>query len=84
MYRSRAEVHRSRLHGEPATTLVMPGTEEDHENIRKELKEGTLDIRELKRCIYNTVNIILQSNQYEDAVSYEKQFDGLGEWMTVK
>ena len=64
--------------------MVMPGTEEDHENIRKELKEGTLDIRELKRCIYNTVNIILQSNQYEDAVSYEKQFDGLGEWMTVK
>ena len=64
--------------------MVMPGTEEDHENIRKELKKGTLDIRELKRCIYNTVNIILQSNQYEDAVSYEKQFDGLGEWMTVK
>ena len=64
--------------------MVMPGMEEDHENIRKELKEGTLDIRELKRCIYNTVNIILQSNQYEDAVSYEKQFDGLGEWMTVK
>ena len=29
-------------------------------------------------------HIILQSNQYEDAVSYEKQFDGLGEWMTVK
>lgn len=64
--------------------MVMPGMEEDHENIRKELKEGTLDIRELKRCIYNTVNIILQSNQYENAVSYEKQFDGLGEWMTVK
>ena len=64
--------------------MVMPGMEEDHENIRKELKEGTLDIRELKRGIYNTVNIILQSNQYEDAVSYEKQFDGLGEWMTAK
>jgi len=48
------------------------------------LKEGTLDIRELKRCIYNTVNIILQSNQYEEAVSYENQFDGLGEWLTVK
>lgn len=64
--------------------MVMPGMEEDHENIRKELKEGTLDIRELKRCIYNTVNIILQSNQYEEAVSYENQFDGLGEWMTVK
>ena len=64
--------------------MVMPGMEEDHENIRKELKEGTLDIRELKRCIYNTVNIILQSNQYEEAVSYENQFDGLGEWMTVE
>jgi len=64
--------------------MVMPGMEEDHENIRKELKEGTLDIRELKRCIYNTVNIILQSNQYEEAVSYENQFDGLGEWLTVE
>ena len=64
--------------------MVMPGMEEDHENIRKELKEGTLDIRELKRCIYNTVNIILQSNQYEEAVSYENQFDGLGEWLIVK
>ena len=64
--------------------MVMPGMEEDHENIRKELKEDTLDIRELKRCIYNTVNIILQSNQYEEAVSYENQFDGLGEWLTVK
>ena len=29
--------------------MVMPGMEEDHENIRKELKEGTLDIRELKK-----------------------------------
>ena len=63
---------------------VYKRQEEDHENIRKELKEGTLDIRELKRCIYNTVNIILQSNQYEEAVSYENQFDGLGEWLTVK
>ena len=69
---------------EGGNDMVMPGMEEDHENIRKELKEGTLDIRELKRCIYNTVNIILQSNQYEEAVSYENQFDGLGEWMTVK
>ena len=32
--------------------MVMPGLPEDHENIKKELK----------RCIYNTVNIVLQSN----------------------
>ena len=38
----------------------------------KRLEE--MDIRELKRCVYHTVKIILQSNQYEDAVSYEKQF----------
>lgn len=61
--------------------MVMPGTKEDHENIQKELEEGTLDLRELKRCIYNTVNLILQSNQYEGAVSYLNQFEDLGTWL---
>lgn len=61
--------------------MVMPGMKEDHENIQKELEEGTLDLRELKRCIYNTVNLILQSNQYEGAVSYLNQFENLGTWL---
>ena len=54
--------------------MVMPGDIRDHASIRQALEDGSLDIRELKRCVYHTVKIILQSNQYEDAVSYEDQF----------
>lgn len=57
--------------------MVMPGDLSDHENIRKELKEGTLDLGTLKRCVCNTIHMILQSNQYEDAVSYLEQFENL-------
>lgn len=64
--------------------MVMPGLPEDHENIKKELAEGTLTMAELKRCIYNTVNIVLQSNMYEGAVSYIDQFDDLDTYLTVK
>lgn len=64
--------------------MVMPGDPSDHENIRRKLEEGTLDIRELKRCVCNTINIALQSNQYEGAVSYLDQFEGLDGYMTVK
>ena len=64
--------------------MVMPGLPEDHENIKKELADGTLTMAELKRCIYNTVNIILQSNMYEGAVSYLEQFDDLDTYLTVK
>lgn len=64
--------------------MVMPGLPEDHENIKKELAEGTLTMAELKRCIYNTVNIVLQSNMYEGAVSYLDQFDDLDTYLTVK
>lgn len=64
--------------------MVMPGAMSDHESIRAALADGTLDIRELKRCIYHTVDIVLQSNQYEGAVSYSAQFDGLEAYMTTK
>lgn len=64
--------------------MVMPGDPADHENIRKELTEGTLDIRELKRCVCNTIRVALQSNQYEDAVSYLDQFENLDTYMTAK
>ena len=49
--------------------MVMPGDIRDHASIRQALKDGTLDIRELKRCVYHTIKIILQSNQYEDVKS---------------
>lgn len=64
--------------------MVMPGVKADHDNIRQELKEGTLEIGALQRCICNTVSLALQSNQYEEAVSYGDQFEGLDTYMTVK
>lgn len=64
--------------------MVMPGDLRDHESIRKELEAGTLDLRELKRCIYHTVKLILQTNQYEDAVSYLEQFADLDWYLTVE
>ncbi|MFG6369435.1 MAG: glycoside hydrolase family 3 C-terminal domain-containing protein [Lachnospiraceae bacterium] len=44
--------------------IVMPGCDNDHENLRKELADGTLDIRELKLAVGHLVNSIWQSNQY--------------------
>lgn len=44
--------------------IVMPGCDSDHENLKKELADGTLDIQELKLAIGHLVNIIWQSNQY--------------------
>ena len=64
--------------------MVMPGDIRDHESIRESLNDGTLDVRELKRCIYHTVKLILQSNQYENAISYSNQFDGLDTYVIVK
>lgn len=64
--------------------MIMPGVLADHDNIRKELQDGTLYIGDLQQCISNTINLVLQSNQYEDAVSYGEQFAGLGTYMTAK
>lgn len=54
--------------------LVMPGVAADHENLRAELKAGTLSKQELKLCVYRTIKIVQQSNQYEEAVGYSEQF----------
>ncbi len=45
--------------------LVMPGCFGDRENLKKELSDGTLDIKDLKVCIARLANICFKSNQYE-------------------
>ncbi len=45
--------------------LVMPGCDNDHDNIRQELADGTLDMADLKRSIARLVNIVWQSDLYE-------------------
>ncbi|MCD8019445.1 MAG: glycoside hydrolase family 3 C-terminal domain-containing protein [Clostridiales bacterium] len=45
--------------------IVMPGRMEDQENIRQEIADGTLNVKDLKTCICHLVRIIWQSNMYE-------------------
>lgn len=55
--------------------LIMPGDTADHENLRRELSAGTLSLDDLKGCVYRTIKLVMQSNQYEDVVSYMDQFE---------
>lgn len=52
--------------------LVMPGAFCDRENLEKELADGSLSMDDLKACISRLVNIVWQSNQFEEAVPYKK------------
>ena len=68
-------------HGEDCTAsgcmragndLVMPGAFSDRDNLNQELADGTLSMDDLKACISRLVNIVWQSNQFENAVPYKK------------
>ena len=52
--------------------LVMPGAFSDRDNLNQELAYGTLSMDDLKACISRLVNIVWQSNQFENAVPYKK------------
>ena len=52
--------------------LVMPGAFSDRDNLNQELVDGTLSMDDLKACISRLVNIVWQSNQFENAVPYKK------------
>ena len=52
--------------------LVMPGAFSDRDNLNQELADGILSMDDLKACISRLVNIVWQSNQFEDAVPYKK------------
>ena len=52
--------------------LVMPGALSDRANLKEELADGRLPKEDLKACIARLVNIVWQSNMYEDAVPYKK------------
>lgn len=52
--------------------LIMPGAFCDRDNLNQKLAEGTLSLDDLKACISRLVNIVWQSNQFENAVPYRK------------
>jgi len=43
--------------------MVMPGSMDDHENLQKELQEGTLSLEQLKECVLATVDLILKATK---------------------
>lgn len=45
--------------------LVMPGSASDHENMKRELEQGTLTEETLRGCITRLVRVILRSGLYE-------------------
>lgn len=44
--------------------LIMPGSQEDYDNMYKELEEGSLPVEDLKACICRLVDVIWRSNRY--------------------
>lgn len=55
--------------------LIMPGCGEDVVSIKTALADGSLPIEDLKACVTRLISIAFQSNCYEDAKSYKKQFE---------
>lgn len=45
--------------------LIMPGLPMDHDNLWKELDQGTLTVHQLKVCVSRLIRVILLSNRYE-------------------
>lgn len=60
----------SHLCAKAGNDLIMPGTEDDYENIRRALADGSLDIADLKNCTARLISIVLQSNAFENSKSY--------------
>lgn len=54
--------------------LIMPGGESDFTSIRQALTDGRLKREDLRSCAARLISIALQSNYYEEAVSYSRQF----------
>ena len=55
--------------------LIMPGSDEDIENISVALKNGELPRKVLEERIRQLLIIIFQTNVYENSCSYRKQFE---------
>ena len=52
--------------------LIMPGMESDLANITAAYEQGTLTDEDIRACAARLIDVILQTNAYEDAVPYQK------------
>ena len=50
--------------------LIMPGNLKNYRELKEAVANKTLKLTDLKRCATRVLNIILQSNRYEDSKSY--------------
>ncbi|MDO5346147.1 MAG: glycoside hydrolase family 3 C-terminal domain-containing protein [Lachnospiraceae bacterium] len=55
--------------------LIMPGEEQDKENIRQALENGQLSRDELRSCVKRLLKVIFQTLVYEDCGIYGEQFE---------
>lgn len=55
--------------------LIMPGCEEDLDNIRTALANGSLSRGDLKACVIRLLTIVYQSNCFEGAKSYGRKLN---------
>ncbi|MDY3918913.1 MAG: glycoside hydrolase family 3 C-terminal domain-containing protein [Candidatus Limivivens sp.] len=66
--------------------LIMPGTPDDRQLILDSLEgKGNILLKpeDLRRCTENMIQLIFDSNQYEECVSYLDKFDNLEDYFTV-
>ena len=52
--------------------LIMPGMESDLADITAAYEQGTLTDEDIRACAARLIDVILQTNAYEDAVPYQK------------
>jgi len=67
--------------------LIMPGFYEDIEILRGAIEgkgKEKLGLKEVKKCASHIINIILQSNQYENCASYLEQFADMKPFIECK
>ena len=64
--------------------LQMPGCRKNTEALIEAVKDGRLTVGELQGCTYRILNIVLQSNAYEDCRPYAEQFGELPWMMKVE
>lgn len=63
--------------------LIMPGFQYDMDHIRAAVEEGSIEEADVRLCAEGIVRTVLQSGQYDNAVAYREQFEGLGSYLKV-
>ena len=55
--------------------LMMPGSLEDISKVKRALKAGKINEKDLRDCVERLVNVILRTNCYKEAEPYNNRFE---------